>query len=527
MNHHPDQEPPPPSTDSDVPRPERPPNAHPPPDQAARFRPGQWIKTFEEAIWRVPDETSRGLVLFLQRWLQILDRSLRGFLKHGGSSHAASLTYTTLLTIIPLLALLLSVLKGFGFHDAARDALMRLPIVSELKLTVQQGPSEPLVPTEPSEPSESSQPPPAPSAVQTRPAGDAQPSTGRVITAREFIDRMFQQVDQIDMRNLGALGLGGLLLVVLSLMSKIESVMNDAWFVHRSRSLGRKLADYMNLMVVLLLLLIGLSTTAWLRVFLHFFDEMAAATGLDELRGLLLRLLTFPMVWAAFFFLYLYMPNTHVRWRSAFAGGVVAGTFFQLIQLGFIWFNFLFHRYGVIYGAFAIILVLLIWVYVSWAVVLWGVEICSTHQNLRDWRRQRRAWHGTPCERETLALRLAALLARPLLRPADAPTMDAGDLSDALMIPPGPVSEMVELFQTHGLAIQLSDKGTYILGRSPETLSVLDVLRLARHGRLQPGEHTTPNARHESADALRTRLGAESVKDLAARPLEQIQTIDL
>jgi membrane protein len=231
------------------------------------------------------------------------------------------------------------------------------------------------------------------------------------------------------------------------------------------------------------------------------------------------------VVLAGFFFLYLFMPNTRVRPRSALGGGLVGAAAFQLTQYGLILFQSRLTRYNTIYGAFGAVLVLLLWVYLSWCIFLWGAEISSAHQNLRNWRRQRRAWRGTPAERETLALRLAALLAAPMLDPAGRPRLDEAGLADALRLPLAPVSEMAELFRQAGLLIQSADDGGCLLARAPEGVSVLDVLRLARTGRLAPAGGGGPLA--EEAGRLRSPLAGRPVSGLAGLPLEEIQTLPL
>ena len=121
---------------------------------------------------------------------------------------------------------------------------------------------------------------------------------------------------------------------------------------------------------------------------------------------------------------------------------------------------------------------------------------------------------------------MAALLAAPLLGGAGARRMDAGDLADALMLPPGPVGEMLELFRANDLLVQSAEDGSYVLGRSPERLALLDLLRLVRHdalGPLDPAAETTGAL----ARALTERLGARTVEELVGRPIDQIQTFSL
>jgi len=280
------------------------------------------------------------------------------------------------------------------------------------------------------------------------------------------------------------------------------------------------------MLVVSILLLAALSTTATGSIVIRY-SSVLEKIGLTEgdfnaAQKFLLRTLPYVSVWIAFILMYYYIPNTLVRWRSALLSGLIAGTLFQLAQIVFIRSQILAGRYK-IYGAFAILLILLIWLYVSWCIVLLGAEVCSAHQNLRDWRRKRRIWSGTTAERETLGLRLAALLAAPLLGKSEAKRMDVGDLADALMLPPGPVGEILELFQNNELVVQTAEDGTYLLARSPENISVLDILRLIRQGDMT----STPAKQGFLSDVSRELiqpLQAKTIKDLAHLPLDEIRT---
>jgi membrane protein len=477
---------------------DQPANVTPPAPPAPPARPAPWWRRLDEAIWAVPDQSAHTVKVFCQRWLQILDRSLRGFYVNNGFANISSLTYTTFLTLVPLLAILLVGLKGFGLHETAREALKRHPLVQQLKMTPQ---------------------------TVIGPDGKPVANTATVLTGEGVIDKLFDFVDNTDFGKIGAIGVAGLLLVVLSLLAKIEMVMNETWAIHRARSPGRMFVDYMNMLVVVVLIVAGMSATASGQIFTGVWAEKL---GMNTAQKFFINHAPYLIIWPAFIGMYYYIPNTRVRWRSALAGGLVAGTLYQLVQFLFIHsVHLLLQSYDKIYGAFGSVLVLIFWVYLSWGIVLWGVEVCAAHQNLRELRRRRRSWFGMPVERETLALRLAALLAAPLLDPHGGKRMDQGDLADALMCPPGPLGELLELLRSNGLLIQSADDATFVLGRSPERLTVLDLLRLVRQGELEPAPPSERVFMNELADSISGPLARMTVQDLAQTPLEQIHTISL
>lgn len=531
---------------------------------AAPMRRPFWQRV-DEHIWGAADASQPPVKVWVKRWLQILVRACAGFWNNKCFETASALTYTSILTAVPLLAILLSVLKGFEVHQAAHEAIKRLPFIQALRVqsipqpagdrririthanpattatqsgwtrpgvspspAANPGQSDETEPNEQTTPSSESAETSAPLPVMIRVGRNTtvtsatQTSSTTVLTGEQVADQIFKFVDNTDISKLGFSGLLGLLWAVMILLSRIENAMNAAWAVHRSRSLARKLSDYLNMLVIVLLMLAGLSMTVTARV-----ADMAGYIDRTVWKGLgefLIKAVPYLIVWPAFIFMYYYIPNTRVRLRSALISGLIAGTFFQILQAVFIRTQILVGKYNKIYGTFAVVLILLVWMYFSWCIVLWGAEVCSAHQNLRDWRRRRRKWVGTPAERETLALRMAALLASPMLGQLNARRMDAGDLADKLMLPLEPVGEMIDLFQNNGLLIQSAEDGAYIFARSPESVTVLDLLRLVRQGSLEPARGPA-GVLGKAATELTPDLQARSVKDLVGLPLEDIKTL--
>ncbi len=444
------------------------------------------IRTAESSIWMAPEETAHWMKAFYRRWLQVLDRAFRNFIADDSMTKASALTYTTTLTIVPLLAIALAVLKGFGKFEAVEGAV--LDFFNQMLW-----------------------------------ASGAMPQT--YDTVHEIVRGIFESVGRTDLGGLGVVSVVGLLLAVMSLLSRIESVMNDAWAVHKSRSIGRKLGDYLNMLVVLTLMLMAVSGTAAGAGTHIIYKFTGMLEGLNLVQVRLFTLVPYLLIWLAFIFMYFYIPNTRVQWRSAAVSGMIAGVLFQLVQLLFFLVAArIIDRYRAIYGALGVLFFLLVWVFLSWCIVLWGVEVCSAHQNLKNWRRRMRPWHGTPAERETLALRVAAVLAAPMLNPDhEGRPPDVGELADMLKLPPQPVGEMLDLFEENGLAMR-TEIGCYLFARSPERVTVLDVLRMVRNGRMRV-LHDNRSLLADMTLALQAALQEQTVKDLAEKPLEEVRTL--
>jgi YihY family inner membrane protein len=497
-------------------------------DSEAPTRRLPWYLRMEEIIWSVSDEATDRIPL-VKRWLQIAHRSINGFHDHDGFDNASALTFTTLLSLVPLLTLLIAGLSIFGDKaDVIREQVKGYSLFQSLDITIDTT-SGALPPDEVEAPAVATT---ASTVTRTqdapRPPAPAGPLKAPIeISGTDLVDLIFNFVREAEIQKHGVLGSIGLLWTVLMLLSRVEAALNRAWSIKRQRDWYRKVGDYFKILAVGVFILLALTTTTGSRII----EELP----LDFIPGFLyasnfvIGHIAYLIIWPAFIIIYRFVPNTRVLWRSAIAGSLVAGTLYQLLQILFINSSFLIiERYKAIYGSFALLFVFCLWIYISWTIALWGAEVCSAHQNLRNLRRQRRVWRGLPYEIETLALRLTSLLAAPMVEAAGAKPMDAGDLADALRCPPDPLHEMIELFRNSGLLIQSSDDGTFLLARSPEHVSVLDILRLIRQGRLRHpapagGQSDAPGELFNIDHAVLEPLQRRTAADLAVLPLDSIR----
>ncbi len=279
-------------------------------------------------------EEWRGLKGRLYSFLRSIYSITASFSAHKGPLRAAALTYTTVLSLVPFLAIAFSVLKGLGAQNALEPILQRL-------------------------------------------AGDSE----------ETISRIIDYVNNTNVKSLGAIGLVLLILTVISLMGSIEEAFNAVWGVRETRSIQRRFSDYLSVVIVgPILLLAATSMTSslqsqWLLLWL------IRNTYLGDAILLLFRFLPYLSVWIAMVFLYIFIPNTRIRFASAVTGGVIAGTAWELAQWGYFHFQVGVANYNAIYGTLAAVPVFLVWIYTSWLIVLFGLEIVYAHQH---------RWHGLP-----------------------------------------------------------------------------------------------------------------------------------
>ncbi|MGH7928273.1 MAG: YihY/virulence factor BrkB family protein, partial [Candidatus Binatia bacterium] len=171
---------------------------------------------------------------------------------------------------------------------------------------------------------------------------------------------------------------------VIKLLGNIETSFNDIWGVRTPRAMGRKLADYLSVMMICpVLLILASSVTVLVTTQVVVMVERLSFLGyLADVIILLLKILPYGVIWLVFTFIYVFMPNTKVEIKSALWGGILAGTIYQLVQLAYITFQVGVAKYGAIYGSFAALPLFLVWLQLSWLIVLFGAEVSFARQNV-------------------------------------------------------------------------------------------------------------------------------------------------
>lgn len=334
-------------------------------------------QAWQRTVWEPRPRFSRPSAL-LRRHLRAWDTAARSFGPDKVMLRANALTFRTLLSLAPSLAVAFSVFKAFGGLASAERALQRR-ILQNL----------------------------APGA------------------AVAVMDHIANFLDRIASGAVSGVGVLLLVFTVLSLLTAVERSFNALWQVERTRELFDRVVLYWA-MVTVGPVLFGLSLAitpaarssrlmAWLG---------AHVPGAAAALWASLQLTPWLITCAAMTVLYVMVPNTRVRWRAALGGGVVAGTLWELGKLGFTWASSNLFRYDAIYGSFAALFVLLIWIQAAWAVVLLGSKVSYALQHERVVAAQRAARRITVAEREMLALRCVLEVARPFLSGRRGPTAE-------------------------------------------------------------------------------------------------------
>ena len=398
------------------------------------------IATIKERIQAVIDKTIWGVDVaalpYAQARLVVSTRILLALVRELASGQltlrAMSLVYTTLLSLVPLLALAFSVLKAFGVYGQLE------PVLKEF----------------------------------LAPLGSA----GEVI-----IINILGFIENMKVGVLGAIGLGLLLYTVVSLIQKIERAFNYTWHVRQQRRLTERISDYLSVLVfgpVLVFTALGITATMMESTIMQ---KVLGVTTLGTIYDAAIALLPYVLVIAAFTVVYILIPNTKVRLVPALVGAIIAGITWEASGWAFTSFVVGSTRYTAVYSALATLIVFMIWLYVSWLVMLTGAVIAFYVQNPEYLSARDHRLHLGNMLKERLALGTMFLIGKHYYEKRPAWTIDA--LARHYRIQADAMEAVVNLLEQNGLIVETSDKPTAYVPASPlETNRIKDVLDVIRAG---------------------------------------------
>jgi membrane protein len=425
----------------------------------------QWLWKDDAGTLVVP----RKWIILSMRMLVVLARQLLG---GQLNLRAMSLVYTTLLSVVPLLAVSFSVLKGFGVHNQLEPVLLNF-----------------LAPLGP--------------------------------RGVEVANNIIGFVENVKVGVLGSLGLVFLLYTVVSLTQKVEASFNFVWQVERLRALAQRFSSYLVVILVgpvLMFTALGVTATVMNTTLVQY---LMSVEPLGEVILLGSRLIPYLLVIAAFIFIYMFVPNTRVKLLPAVLGGVVAGVLWQTTGWAFAAFVASSSNYAAIYSGFAILVLLLIWLYLSWLILLLGAQVAFYVQYPQYVTREPIRFDLSNRLRERLALQLMFMVAEHHLKGRQPWTLDA--LIQQLGLPMQPVNQVLCLMIGAGFLSETNeDPPAYLPRRDIETIGVgelLEVVRSAGETRLLtlkrlPHQDEVEYAMEVVKRAVQEQLGTRTLRDL-------------
>jgi membrane protein len=335
--------------------------------------------------------------------------------------------------------------------------------------------------------------------------------------SEETISRLIAYVNNTNMKSVGAIGLLMLIVTVVSLMGSIEEAFNAVWGVRETRSLQRRFSDYLSFVIVGPILLIAATSMTSSLQSQWVLQWLIQNTYLGEAILMLFRLLPYLSVWIAMVFLYIFIPNTRVRFSSAVTGGIIAGTAWQMAQWGYFHFQVGVANYNAIYGTLSALPVFLVWIYTSWLIVLFGLEIVFAHQHRDHGYSGGSTFRLTPTAHEELAI--ALLVQINLFFQEGRVPPSAQLLADELNVPLIPLEIVFDEMQQLGYLVTTSgNESGWLPARDPSEVLVSDVIGALRG--VSDRQVTSPVLQlaegivRQAWDGSKDRLDGVTVRDL-------------
>jgi membrane protein len=386
------------------------------------------IEYLNELIWSEPLEKQNRIGRIVTTVMRYLFAVLRDVFSGQITMRAMSLVYTTLLSIVPLLAFSFSVLKGLGIHEQIEDQMY----------------------------------------LFLEPLGDR---------GVEITDKVMALVYNVNGRVLGGLSLAFFLWTAISMVQKVEESLNYVWYVSESRSFARRFTEYMFVLLIgplAIVISLGMITALQNQSIVQYLLQ-------NELVGPLFvatsKLTPYFIVASVFAFLYWFMPNTRVRFVPAIVGGLAGGFIWASMVVIFTTFVATASARQAVYASFAIAIVTLIWLYLNWLILLIGAQLAFYVQNPAYLRIGRQEPRLSNSMRERLALNIMLMVGRTFREPVQKLPVQA--LSEALQIPSLALAPVIDDLEARGL-LTANEKGELLPAREMARIQLREILDVVR-----------------------------------------------
>lgn len=383
--------------------------------------------------------------------------SIRGFDEDKCQLRASSLTFYSLVSIVPIAAMAFGIAKGFGFQKVLEEQLRE-----------------------------------------------------KLAGHEDILANVIQFSDALLANTKGGLiagvGLVVLFWAVIKMLRQIEESFNDIWGIREKRTIGRMFGDYLSLILICPVILVlsgGVNVFITTQVNL-ILEKFAILGSFGPVIFFLLKLLPYTLMWALFTFLYIFMPNTQVKFSAGIIAGIITGTIFQVVEWAYITFQVGVAQYNAIYGSFAALPLFLAWLQLSWLIVLYGAELSFAYQNVDTYEFEPDALAASHRLRTLLSLRIAHHMVQRFVQGEKPAT--ARDISNQLEIPIRFVNEILfNLVKSNILSMARTEGITeqgYQPARDVNTLTVQYVIGAMD----KRGLNQTPFTRSPEFDALSASL---------------------
>lgn len=360
--------------------------------------------------------------------LRYLYAMLRDFFSGQLTMRAMSLVYTTLLSVVPLLAFSFAILKGFGIFNELE------PYLAEV----------------------------------LAPLGEQ---------GTEIANQILTLVENVKGSVLGGLGLTVFLYTAITTVQKVEESFNYVWYVSKPRSFARRFTEYMVVLLVgplLMVTAIGILTSIQSVTVVQYILNNEALGPVVVLAG---KMVPYLLISGVFTFLYMFMPNTRVNFTSALAGGIAGGFIWATVGAIFTTFVLYASRRLEIYAGFAVAITTLIWLYLNWLILLIGAQLAFYHQNPAFLRIGRQEPRLSNSMRERVALNVMFHIGNAFRNPGE--TITAGEISERTKIPQIALTPIISALEEAGLVMS-TEHEKLLPGREMCRTRLADILDVVR-----------------------------------------------
>ncbi len=383
-------------------------------------------------IWRIDIEDLPKFQGFFVHHLRVFLLAVDGFNRDECMPRASALTYYTLLSIVPVLAMAFGIAKGFGLEEALNR-----------QLEYYLGTHEDIL--------------------------------------EQVVAFSYSLLEETRGGVIAGIGFVFLLWSVVKVMTNIEISFNAVWGIKKNRGWIRKITEYISVMIIApILVIMSGSMTVIISTGLSTLAEETSWFGfMGVVAELVPRVLPYVLIWLLFIFMLTAMPNTRVRLKPAVIAGVISGTMFQLMQLAYITLQVGAVKYNAVYGSFAALPMFLIWLQLSWMIVLFGAELSFAYENVKRYIFASEVKNISPKYKNRVSLLVMHFIIKRFL--------DGGlgtrteQIQKDLGLPPMLINEILRELTVVGLIVMIAKPGDdldiYQPGRDVNMLTIACVLR--------------------------------------------------
>jgi len=391
----------------------------------------------EVTLWEELSDRSNIFWRFLIRTMRFVFIVVRELAKGELNLRAMSLVFTTLLSLVPLIAVAFSVLKAFGVHNQVEPFLLNV----------------------------------------LEPLG----AQGVEITAN-----IIGFVQNVKVGVLGSIGIAMLFYTIITLIQKIENAFNFVWRITRSRSFARRFTDYLSVVMIGPMLVVTAMGVAASAMNNEVVQSLQAIEPFGTLLLFVTKAIPYLMIILAFTFLYMFIPNTRVKVKPAVVGAIVAGVLWVSVGKVFASFVASSSSYTAIYSSFAILFFFMIWLYVGWLILLTGAQVAFYLQHPKLVRFAGTTYSLSPrlCEQEGLGV--ITVIAERFYKQEEAPSFE--DLESQTGLAADILQQLISTLEQGKLIVELAgDNSRYVLTTDSSEIKVkrvLDCIRTSRESEL-------------------------------------------